>query len=359
MEDDELKKVKISGTPLERGKEYGTKLAGRIEDFVEYLLEEFGEPEGSDEDLLAHSEKYIPFIEDYSPEIYDELRGIAEGSGRGLNEIVMLTLHEERRSFSELAQSCTTFAVTGEGTKDGSNLMGQTWDITPGLCENADPFLLEVDREGGPNFLSYTYPGMMAGAGLNSKGIGISWNSVPRLSFDYGVPTYVIIENVLRQDKIGDAISVVLQAKRAGCFNFVIGEEEEIYGIEATPEGSETIYSRKSIGHANHYISDKFRFDQNLDQAGGRASASSTVRHNRINRLLEENLGQIDLRLLQDFTSDHVNFPQSICRHPEPTGEDEQGYISCATWIMNNDKREWWIANGPACENEFKQLCDF
>jgi len=356
---DELEKVKISGAPLERGKEYGTQLKGRIGEFVEYLLGEFGEPENSDDDLLAHSEKYIPFIKDYSAEIYDELRGIAKGSGRKLEEIVMLTLHEERRSFSELAQSCTTFAVTGRGTKDGSNLMGQTWDITPDLCENADPFLLEVEREAGPDFISYTYPGMMAGAGLNDEGIAINWNSVPRLSFDYGVPTYVIIESVLNQDKIGDAISTVLQAKRAGCFNFVIGGEEEIYSIEATPEGSETIYSRKSIGHANHYVSDKFRFEQNLDQAGGRASASSTVRHNRINRLMEENWGEIDLELLQEFTRDHVNFPQSICRHPEPTGEDEQGYISCATWIMNSDKKEWWIANGPACENEFKQLCDF
>lgn len=74
---------------------------------------------------------------------------------------------------------------------------------------------------------------------------------------------------------------------------------------------------------------------------------------------MEENWGKIDIDLLQEFTQDHVNFPQSICRHPEPTEKDEQSYISCATWIMNNDKKEWWIANGPACENEFRQLSDF
>ncbi|MFW6190864.1 MAG: C45 family autoproteolytic acyltransferase/hydrolase [Candidatus Bipolaricaulota bacterium] len=167
MEKGELEKVKISGSPLERGKEYGRKLKGRIDEFVAYLLGEFGKQEGSDVDLLTHSEKYIPFIKDYSKEIYDELRGTAEGSGRELEEIVMIALHEERRSFSELSQGCTAFAVTGGGTKDGSNLMGQTWDITPELCQNADPFLLQVNREAGPNFLSYTYPGMMAGAGLN------------------------------------------------------------------------------------------------------------------------------------------------------------------------------------------------
>jgi len=353
VKNDRLKKIEISGDPFERGKEYGNKVKREIENFVDYLLEELAESDQSDRDILDHSHKYIPFIEDYSEPIYEELKGVAEGSERKLEEIVLISLHEERRSFSDLAQSCTTFAVTGGATGDGSNLMGQTWDITPELCEKADPFLLQVNREEGPSFLSYTYPGMMAGAGLNEEGIGVSWNSVPRLNFDYGVPTYVLIENILRQDKIGDALSAVLQAKRAGCFNFVIGGPEEIYSVEATPDEVDVIYSRKSIGHANHYVTDKFRDRQDLGQAGGRSSASSTIRHNRINRLLRENEGNIDLDLLKKFTRDHVNFPQSICRHPEPLDEDEQGFISCATWIIDNTNKDWWIATGPACEYEF------
>lgn len=355
MNNEKLEEVTISGPPFERGEKYGKKLKQRIGEFVEYLLEEFRKDEGSDEAPLDHSRKYLPFIESYAKDIYCEMEGIAAGSGRKLEEIALIHLHEERRSFSELAQSCTTFAVTGAGTTDGSNLIGQTWDITPDLCQNADPFLLRVERDEGPNFLSYTYPGMMAGAGLNSAGISISWNSVPRLDFDYGVPTYVIIEQVLRQDKIGDALAAVLQAKRAGCFNFVIGGEEEIYSIEATPDDSAILYSGKTIGHANHYVSDKFRDEQDLDRAGGRSSASSTVRHNRVNRLLEENFGEIDVETLQEITEDHVNYPQSICRHPEPIPEDEQGFVSCATWIIDNTSREWWIAAGPACENEFRK----
>ncbi|MBS3736016.1 MAG: C45 family peptidase [Candidatus Bipolaricaulota bacterium] len=353
MKNDGLTRIEISGTPYDRGSEYGKKVKSEIEGFVAYLKEEFKDSDQSVDEILDHAHKYVPFIESYSGAIYDELRGIAEGSDRSIEEIVLIALHEERRSFSVLAQNCTTFAVTGGATADGSNLMGQTWDITPELCENADPFLLEIERDEGPNFLSYTYPGMMAGAGVNSEGIGISWNSVPRLGFDYGVPTYVIIENVLRQEKIGDALSVVLQAKRAGCFNFVIGGPEEIYSIEATPSDVDVIYSPKYIGHANHYVAEKFREKQDLGHAGGRSSASSTIRHNRINRLLEEREGSIDIDTLKDFTRDHVNFPQSICRHPEPLDEDEQGFISCATWIIDNTKKEWWIANGPACENEF------
>lgn len=353
MNQDKLERIEINGEPYDRGKDYGKTLKTRISEFVEYLLEEFKNDDSSRNDLLDHVRKYLPFIQDYSPEIYREMRGIADGSEKKLEEIALISLHEERNSFSNLTGNCTTFAAAGQGTSDGNTYLGQTWDITPDLCEHAEPFLLSVNRENGPDFHSYTYPGMMAGAGLNESGIGISWNSVPRLDLDYGVPTYVIIENVLRQDKIGDALSVVLTAERAGCFNFVIAGPSEIYSLEATPSDVDVIYSRKTIGHANHYESEKFRYDQDINHAGGRSSASSIVRHNRINRLLEEKSGDIDEKILMEVTADHVNFPQSICRHPEPLPEDEQGYVSCATWVMNNTKRKWWIACGPACENEF------
>jgi len=345
--------VTISGEPFERGKEYGSKLSSRIDEFIEYLIDEFSEPDIGKENILNHSGKYLPFIDDYSEDIYQEMKGIAEGSGHDIEEIVMISLHEERSSFSELERNCTSFAATGQATKGGTTFMGQTWDITPELCSNAKPFLLRVNREDGPGFLSYTYPGMLAGAGLNDEGIGISWNSVPRLDLDFGVPTYVIIENVLRQKSIGKALSTVLQAKRAGCFNFVIADGTEIYTIEATPGDAEIMYSRKTLGHANHYISEKFRYSQDITQAGGRCDSSTIIRYNRINRLLKENDGNIDVELLQKITKDHVNFPQSICRHPEPVKEDEQGYVSCATWVMDTTNKKWWIANGPACENEF------
>ncbi len=353
MKEEKLDTVEISGRPFERGKEYGTELKDRIGGFVEYLLDEFSKEDVSQEEILNHTKKYLPFIEEYSTEIYEEMRGIAEGSGRSQEEIALISLHEERSTFSTLGGECTTFAATGEATVDGGTYMGQTWDITPKLCTNANPFLLKVNRDEGPDFLSYTYPGMMAGAGLNEAGIGLSWNSVPRLDIDYGVPTYVIIERVLQQDKIGDALSAVLSADRAGCFNFVISGKSEIYSIEATSNGAEIIYSRKTIGHANHYVTEKFRYEQDINKAGGRASASSIIRHNRINRLLGENEGEIDERVLMDMTKDHVNFPQSICRHPEPVPEDEQGYYSCATWVMDNTNGRWWIARGPACEHGF------
>lgn len=355
MEENRLDVLSISGKPYERGEEYGREYADRIGDFVDYLYGELGGDDTTKADFNIHSRKYLPLIEEFSPDIYSELKGIAVGSDRSLEEIVMISLHEERETYSELSKNCTIYAATGGATTDGSTYLGQTWDITPDLCRNGNPFLLKVDREDGPDFMSYTYPGMMAGAGMNEAGIGVSFSSVPRLGFKPGVPSYVMVEEILRQNKIGDALSKVLKANRAGCFNFILGDGTEVYDIEGTPDKVEVFYSGETFGHANHYISERFRYKQDINVAGGRSSASSIIRHNRINRLLKENSGRIDAELLMELLEDHVNFPQSICRHPEPVKEDEVGVISCGVWIIDTTNREFWISKGPPCENEFHE----
>jgi len=350
---DKLDVLKISGGPYERGEKYGKEYSKKIGGFIDYLYSEFGGDDTTKEDFRIHSRKYFPFIEEFSPAIYKELEGVAAGSGRPLEEIVMVSLHEERDTYSNLSRNCTTYAATGAATGDGSTFLGQTWDITPDLCRSANPFLLKVEREAGPDFMAYTYPGMIAGAGVNEAGIGVSFSSVPRLNFKPGVPSYVMIEGILRQGKIGDALSKVLQADRAGCFNFILADESEVYDIEGTPDDVEVFHTRSTFGHTNHYIAEKFRHEQDICEVGGRSSASSIVRHNRINRLLEENSGNIDKRLLMEILRDHVNFPQSICRHPEPVKKDEVGVISCGTWVIDTTNKEFWIAKGPMCENEF------
>lgn len=359
MNNVKLEKVSITGTPYSRGKEYGDILSDKINSFSDFLLKEFMGSGATQKEIMNLTREYLPFIENYSSEIHQELKGIADGANLRLEKIAMMTLHEERLAYENLGQACTTFAATGEATCGDSTYMGQTWDISPSLCKNAKPQLLEVNRQNGPNYVAYTYPGMMANAGLNQSGIGVSWNSLPRIDIQYGVPTYVIIENVLRQSRIGEAINAIIEADRAGCFNFVIADGSEIYSIEATPSDYEVIYSKTFLGHANHYTCDRFRKKQDLCKETNRnldvgPPGSTIVRHNRIHRLMEENSGELDLSLLKELVKDHVNYPQSICRHPDTGQRDEESHVSCATWIMDTTNKEWWIAHGgPPCENEF------
>src|SRR6516164_1330916 len=70
----------IKGKPRERGRQYGEHFADAIARFLE---NEIVKPFGSStkrEDMLAYGAECSHVIKEYSPEIFDELEGMAEGS---------------------------------------------------------------------------------------------------------------------------------------------------------------------------------------------------------------------------------------------------------------------------------------
>lgn len=344
-----LKHLEISGNPYDRGFKYGERCKRDISRFVEFLYGELQKIGGASKtEVIRVSKKYTPYIENYSMEIIEELKGIAEGSERSLEELVMVSLHEERSIFK--GEGCTALAATGRATLNGETYVGQNWDEGTEMYWDGDmPFLLKIRRKTGPDVLAYAYPGIQSNAGINSNGICMSWNTIPRLELKVGVPTYIIIADLLRQNTIGDAIDSILRAERAGCFNFVLGDDTEIYDIEATPRDIDITYSDLYIGHANHYVSKKFAQLQDMSKI----KAGTIVRHNRINRLLKEHCGKIDLEVCMNIFQDHVNYPYSICSHPAQ--EMKKKGLTWDSWIQIPKKREWWIAHGPPCQNEFEK----
>jgi isopenicillin-N N-acyltransferase-like protein len=167
------------------------------------------------------------------------------------------------------------------------------------------------------------------------------------LELKEGVPTYIIVAEVLRQNTIGDAINAVVRAERAGCFNFVIADETELYDIEATPSDIDISYSDEYLIHANHFVSEKFTSKQTIPN-NDIGMASTIIRHNRMNTLLKQKRGKIDLDACKGFLKDHVNYPASICRHPDYG-------LTLDSWVIVPAEREFWIAHGPPCQNDFEK----
>lgn len=349
-----LQVLELSGSPDQIGYKFGVQCKDSIDRFLDWFYKQL-QDRITEEQALRHASKHIPYIEDYSPTIAVEMKGIAKGSERKYEEIVILSLHEEIQSFT--SQRCTAFAATGEATIGNETYVGQNWDENfENYLDGKFPLLLDVKSDSDPSFLAYAYPGIPAAAGLNSHGIGLSWNPVPRLELTVGVPTYTIIAEILRQKNIGDALGVIIKAKRAGCFNFILGDENgETYDVEATPDDLDIHYSDNYIGHANHYVSDTIGGKQKWDALCEGKNLSTLIRHNRMNKLLRQKSGNIDFESCTGFLKDHVNYPYSICRHPDPQRESKEHGITYDSWVMLPKKKEWWIAHGPPCTNEFKK----
>src|SRR5262249_43585399 len=86
----------ISGKPRERGRQYGRTFKAAIHRFLDReIVKRFTTPAIRRDDLLRYAGQCVRAIKDYSRPILDELEGMAEGSGLRLEEVVLITLHEE------------------------------------------------------------------------------------------------------------------------------------------------------------------------------------------------------------------------------------------------------------------------
>ncbi len=352
MTEEKLDILSVEGDPFEIGIRHGEMLRDEINDFLRFLYIEFAYGDVQLENARKFSKKFARPLENFSRAATLEMRGIARGAHVDYEDIVLIALSEEIPSFSH---ACTAFAVTGQATRDSNTFLGQTWDNSVIWCENVEARLFRKHYKDGPTVLAYIFPGMIANAGLNSRGIGISWNTVPKLRLNEGVPTYVIINEVLRQKTMAEAISVVREANRAGCFNFIIADDKEIYNIEATPDDVDIHYTSSYYGHTNHYVGDKFAGLQDLshEQTYSSAAVSTLIRQERLMKMLEEKYSNIELTDAMDFLRDHVNYPDSICSHPNPARKKNKRNKTRSGWIMVPSELEWWVTPGLPCQQRY------
>ena len=346
--------LEISGKPEKRGLKYGKSAQKEIKRTIKFF-HDYNQRKGiSIEKSRDLGRQYLPYITKYSPEIETELMAVATGAQVNYHDILMISLNEERDIFNNKG-NCSTFAATGNSTYQGNAILGQTWDNFLEWQDNFNDFVLIRRSALNPDIISYTYPGMLAAAGLNSAGISICWNSVPRLKIKKGVPTYIIIEEVLRQKTIGDALTAIMRARRAGCFSLFLSDGEEVYNIEATPDDIEINYSTNYISHANHYLTQRFASQEpepeNLEKY--RRKASSIIRDNRMTKFLQEEDGRISVVSGQRFLNDHLNYPHSICRHSDSRSKYSDKFLTRAAWVIEPKNKRFWYAGGPPCENQF------
>ncbi|MHB8898278.1 MAG: C45 family autoproteolytic acyltransferase/hydrolase [Thermoguttaceae bacterium] len=326
--------VVVSGTPRERGRSYGRRFAAEIGEFLEKdILGTFSNPKASREQMLRYAEACLPAIRRLSPTITDEMEGMAEGSGLRLEEIVLITLHEELWHRGELpsGEHCTATAVGPPVTADGNTYVGLSWDWFVQLYGKSQ--MLVWDRQEGPSVLSYSYPGLWIGAGVNSAGIALAWTSIgdiktPRLSA--GVPSYVLIAHLLYQPTLEAVEEEARRAGQAGWFTFVLADSNgQMLNLESSPEKVAVERDRGSL----------IRVYYGTREMTGTAPGKPIPRHPQCRRmmdLVDASQGRITLETVQGFYGDHDS---TICKH----------FGTLDAMVFNATRREAYVTRGPGC----------
>lgn len=345
--------IKVSGTSRERGYKYGAASKKVIRKAINAHLEFYRQCfDLHKAHVLQMARKYMPHIEKYSPEIADEIVGISEGSESSTDEILLLAAYYEIYYRYTVGIGCTAIAVAGSMTINSETFVAQNNDEALEPWGEGFGKLVHIKPDSGPEIVTYTYPGFPGQMGLNSNGIALCANTLVTNERRMGVPFQVITREVLGQRTIGDAISAAIRGNRASSGNLVIADHNgEIYDLELTPSSFDYFYSNKLMVHSNHFLSTKLRMKRDLIIGKW---TDTIVRYNRMNRILQESAGMIDENRLMKIFGDHVNYPESVCRHVDTRQplEDRMKTVDCM--IYSPTRKVMWLANGNPCQTTFQ-----
>ena len=348
--------IETSGEAFERGHQYGEQTADLIQFNLAGYRRLFKYDAGLDwPEALTQARQYLHPIEQYAPHLLEEMRGIADGAGVSLDEILALNCRTEILSLAAipLREECTALFVAPEATADGHTLVAQNWDWSNVLRGGA--VLLRVEQPGWPTVLTLTEAGMVGKIGFNSAGVGVMTNF---LRYDHrrvGVPFHVILRDALDAPRLGLAVAAVYRDARADSGNYLLAHADgEAIDLEATPSDVGFLYPQDGLlVHTNHFITPRLQ----AGDVGIAPSEHTLLRYGRAVHLLRAQVGWITVETLKNVFRDHFNRPYSVCRHPNPgLAEIERG-ATLASTIVDLTAGEMYVTAGEPCKTDYQKIC--
>ncbi|HLF07011.1 MAG TPA: C45 family peptidase, partial [Thermoplasmata archaeon] len=290
-------------------------------------------------------------MEKQCPDFLDGIQGIAEGSGISLAEAVALNVRYEIlyfRTMEELAgDGCTAFAAMPSICRSRNVLHGQNWDWIP----DVRGAVIRAKEPNGTEYLGFTEAGIFgAKIGLNSHGIGLTVNGMMSTDDDWKrdtVPFHARCREILLSRTLDEAVKRVTSTGPACSANFLVSSATgDAADVELAPEDANLIRpSDGIITHANHFRDPEAL---GIEEPPSEYHESSVKREVRLRALL---LGRQPLTPEKALAalSDHEDRPRSICRHPDPREPEVERTKTKIVAVMDLNRRELRISEGPAC----------
>lgn len=350
--------IDVAGTAWERGRQHGSQARSRVErSIANYaaLFEACGIGWGGARRLSA---AYADVIRDLAPALHEEIRGIAAGAGREVDEILALNARTEilpptfpeRPSDAWLAArlggkadfgECTALAIAPEASATGGTLLAQNWDWLGG---QRDALVVLRERlEDGSSIITLTEAGMLAKIGFNDAGFGVCLN-ILRSEDDGsapGVPVHVLLRALLECRDVAAAITRVSTLRFGASSNILCADAAgNRAALELSPGGAHVLHGQEAaFCHTNHFLAPGARNARQLPP-----SLSSVPRLERITALTGRHAGRFALEDLQRMLRDEADGFLSINRHPDPALPDFARVETVASVIMDLEARVMHVA---------------
>lgn len=263
---------------MDCGVAYGQAFEPQIMGFCRMELE-------PDRKRLGYARRCWQHVEKDAPASARFMKGMAKGAHLSLEHVTLLALHEEIVH----TKHCSAFAAS----RGDCPIVAMNWDWSTPKYPWAG--LLKLKMTGSPRMVTYHYPGLWAGAGVNEHGVALMWTGsgyFPQIQPVVGLPTYVIIAEILRRKTVRQAISYVERVKQAGAFIFFVGDAAgDTAVIEAIPGRVDHVRG-DALSRANHYMCDAI-VAGSRQKLTRKDAVSTRYRGRRMEALMKKYAGRI------------------------------------------------------------------
>lgn len=343
----------LAGNPYSRGIAFGTACRASIGTLIADWLESLraagiDDPTAYIRDFLGNT-NFLPAIREYTPDLLEEVRGIATATSNELDIVLACQFMDEEWAFratrlqdSEPLQKCSSVALR---TAADESLIGQNMDL--GVYTEGHQIALNITTSpNDPSELIFSVHGMIGLMGVNSCGLGVCVNSLPQLPVAQdGLPVTFVLRKLLKARSAAEAIACLKSVQHATGQHYLIADAAEIRSYEAAPhavmEYHPPIPGR--ILHTNHPLAAPGSRASDEYEANTAARLTSLV-----TRLAEE---QADLAAIQQALSSHDDPDNPVCRDRPGTsrGMEHNAFTtgSMISRLRAGRPIESWLTAGP------------
>ena len=364
--------VHLEGSPADVGYQHGYLLAPEIQDAFEAIkLFDTHQSQHDWEFFRTVARQMLwPHID---PEYQQELQGIADGvKAHGLDldvyDIVALNAFEEvpdyyvpwlnkqnksaKNSKLTAPGNCSAFIATGGMTKDHQIVIAHN-NWTSYLAGERWVIVFDIQPEHGNRILMDGFPGVIVSDddfGVNSAGIMITETTITQFEgWDpNGKPEFMRARKALQYaNNIDDYVRIIKEGNNGGYANdWLIGDRKtgEIayleLGLKNTPlwRTKDGYFVSSNFARDPKVIKEETTFDPND------ATSSPNARHTRWEELMKQARGKIDVKMAEQFLSDHEDATATMSDKSVPNERALCGHVDTSP----RGVKEWaWDAYNP------------
>lgn len=249
--------VDVEGSGYDRGVAHGESLRPVVAEALErwrYQLQSRHHL-GADEFVrqFLGGTGYRDTVERLSPDLADEVRGIAAGADQPVDDVWAYNFMDEEWGFKPTAAStgCSVVAMPVETADGPAILLAQNMDLPVSM--DGSQAVLRIRQDDAPDQIVATAAGLVGLVGANSAGLGLCVNTLLQLdrSTD-GLPVAFVVREVIRQASAGEAASFLTSVAHASGQHYVVADPSVVRGFECSAGGCVEGPPSRELLHTNH-----------------------------------------------------------------------------------------------------------